>query len=766
MRFCTLLLLTVASTAFANAGGITGRSGKQTVTCSSCHAQSGQAPTVTVTGPTSLTAGVRAKYTVTLTGGPGAWGGVDIGTDSGLLSIANSTLRYYTTANELAHSDKKAFAAGSVSWDFYWLAPSTPGSNKLYVAAQSVNGDGNTSADREAITTYTVAITAANQPPTVMTAPAASPAPVVSNTTALSVRGSDDQAETGLVYTWTSMGPAAVVFSANASNAAKNTTATFTRAGAYVFTVKIADAANLFVNATLAVTVNATYTTLKVTPPSRTLALGSTQGLSAAAFDQFGQAMTNPGTVSWAATAGTITAAGLYTTPATAGGPHTITATCAGKTGTSAITVVAGTPPTVASAASATVVTNKTFTLRALGADDGGEGLLKYTWSATGPAAVTFSPNGTNAAKQATATLARSGEYVFTVTIEDRAGLNITSTVTKTIDADLTSVRVTPAAATVKPSASVQLTASPLDQFGRAMTSAQPIAWVSFGGGTVSSTGMYRAGTTLGGPFQVRATLLGKTSVSDVTIANDGVPVLIADPTATPAVVAGRTTRLRLTADDEAGEAGLTYQWESVGPAPVTFSPNGTNAAKQATAAFEQAGAYTLMATITNAAGKSTAAEVMVEVQANAERLVITPDSVVLRANGMQPFTASLADQFGDDLTWSGDVTWSTPNAGSISDTGMLRALGTPGRYVVNATAMGLRGTAQVLVDSAAPSVELESPLALAQLEGTVKLVAHVTDDGVLAAVRFYADGALLGTATAQPYELEWSTMTDRKSVV
>ena len=46
-------------------------------------------------------------------------------------------------------------------------------------------------------------------------------------------------------------------------------------------------------------------------------------------------------------------------------------------------------------------VTGNTTTLRTLGADAEGESQLTYTWATTGtpPAAVTFSDNGTNTAK-------------------------------------------------------------------------------------------------------------------------------------------------------------------------------------------------------------------------------------------------------------------------------------------------------------------------------------------------------------------------------
>src|SRR5262249_39184207 len=63
--------------------------------------------------------------------------------------------------------------------------------------------------------------------------------------------------------------------------------------------------------------------------------------------------------------------------------------------------------PTVASPASAnpSSVTGTSTNLSVLGADDGGEANLTYTWSLlSGPAPVFFSSNGSNASKNATAT--------------------------------------------------------------------------------------------------------------------------------------------------------------------------------------------------------------------------------------------------------------------------------------------------------------------------------------------------------------------------
>ncbi|MGA2060941.1 MAG: hypothetical protein ABSG67_10700, partial [Thermoguttaceae bacterium] len=98
----------------------------------------------------------------------------------------------------------------------------------------------------------------------------------------------------------------------------------------------------------------------------------------------------------------------------------------------------ANTAPTVATAASSSPSSRigpGTTNLSVLGADDGGESNLTYTWSVTGTpsAPVTFLVNGTNVSKTTTATFTRAGTYNLQVKIMDSGGLSVTSPVTVTV---------------------------------------------------------------------------------------------------------------------------------------------------------------------------------------------------------------------------------------------------------------------------------------------------------------------------------------------
>src|SRR5690242_6004415 len=81
--------------------------------------------------------------------------------------------------------------------------------------------------------------------PTLVTGPRASPNPITAATTNLSVLGDDASGESALTYTWSPLalpgGASPPTFSANGTNAAKNTIATFSQAGVYTINVAISD---------------------------------------------------------------------------------------------------------------------------------------------------------------------------------------------------------------------------------------------------------------------------------------------------------------------------------------------------------------------------------------------------------------------------------------------------------------------------------------------------------------------------------------------
>jgi alpha-L-arabinofuranosidase len=272
-------------------------------------------------------------------------------------------------------------------------------------------------------------------------------------------------------------------------------------------------------------------------------------------------------------------------------------------------------PPTVAVPASASPnpVTGKTTNLSVLGADAGGESKLTYTWAATGtpPAPVTFSANGTNAAKNTTATFGALGTYSLQVTIADPAtGLSTTSSVTVTVSPTLTSIVVTPATATVATNATGQFSATGYDQFGAVLGVQPAFNWaVTSGGGNVGTTGLFTA------PAGAGTSVV--TASSDGVSASATVTVKLAPPGAPTGLSASvRNRRVTLTWTDEAdNETGFYVQmsldgvhWKRVATLGPGAGPGTTDSVTSGTMA---SGTYYARVVAYNPAGSSAPSNVV-----------------------------------------------------------------------------------------------------------------------------------------------------------
>jgi len=102
-----------------------------------------------------------------------------------------------------------------------------------------------------------------------------------------------------------------------------------------------------------------------------------------------------------------------------------------------------GEAPTIAlpaTAASNPVIVDDSTQLNVVGADDAGEANLTYTWTVIGnpPAGVTFSSNGTNAAKNTVALFTANGTYNIAAIIRDAGGQTVISNVTVTVNSVFT----------------------------------------------------------------------------------------------------------------------------------------------------------------------------------------------------------------------------------------------------------------------------------------------------------------------------------------
>jgi beta-galactosidase len=244
------------------------------------------------------------------------------------------------------------------------------------------------------------------------------------------------------------------------------------------------------------------------------------------------------------------------------------------------------TPPTIATPASATPnpVVGTTTALSVMGADDNGEAKLVYTWATTGtpPAAVTFSSNGTNASKATTATFAAPGTYTFQVTVKDQANLTAVSATSVTVTSKITTIVVSPSASYVSISGTQQFTAVARDQFSAAMSPQPAFTWTVSGGGTISTSGLFTAGTTAGGPYAVTPTGGGATGIANVTV--------LPAPTQAPVyqIDSGSSSAVAPFSADTYGSGGTTHSVTN------TITTSGvTNAAPAAVYQTERYGAVT-----------------------------------------------------------------------------------------------------------------------------------------------------------------------------
>jgi PKD domain/Putative metal-binding motif len=357
--------------------------------------------------------------------------------------------------------------------------------------------------------------------------------------------------------------------------------------------------------------------------------------------------------------------------------PATLTANVAGAdlTGQDFAVLNANAPPTiVVRPHAAPNPVNGTFVdLTLLADDDAGELLLTYTWSSTfGPANVTFSNNGTNGAKDTRVTFTQPGAYGFLVTVADLANKTVTAQVTVLVLATTTTVSVAPSTTTVEVGADKQFVATAADQFGGVVPASSDAVWSTNGGGTISATGKLTATTP--GNFTVTAELDGKLGTSAVSVVIGPIPRITVAPAASPNPTETGSTELSVQADDDEGEAALTYTWSAVNPpALVTFSSsNGTNAGKATTATFAGLGTYNLKVDVADARGLTASGFVTVQVVSGVVSIVISPQGPV-PVGQTQQFIAKGYDAFGSEVALNG-CTWATSALGSIDANGLFSA--------------------------------------------------------------------------------------------
>jgi autotransporter-associated beta strand protein len=174
--------------------------------------------------------------------------------------------------------------------------------------------------------------------------------------------------------------------------------------------------------------------------------------------------------------------------------------------------------------------------------------------------------------------------------------------------------------------------------------------------------------------------------------------VTAAAPSVSP-VTGISTTLSALGTDQSLGETALTYTWATTGtpPAAVNFSVNGSNAAKSTAATFMKAGTYNFQVTISDPLGNSATSGVSVTVQQTPSGFSLSPASATIAIGGMQQFTAAVLDQFGNPLSPQPATTWTLLSGpGTLTNSGLYTPPYTTGSATVQAASGTYSGTATV----------------------------------------------------------------------
>lgn len=145
--------------------------------CNTCHT-GGTTPTVSLTGPTTVTASTSTEYLLTITSPVGQLsGGLNASVDVGSLTVggANSALTQITPSGggnfDVTHSGAKLGDTTEVLFSFIFDAPASAGPATLDVWGNAVNGTGTTAGDASMMASLAITVEA-GAPPLV---PATSP---------------------------------------------------------------------------------------------------------------------------------------------------------------------------------------------------------------------------------------------------------------------------------------------------------------------------------------------------------------------------------------------------------------------------------------------------------------------------------------------------------------------------------------------------------------------------------------------------------------
>ncbi|MGA2254677.1 MAG: C2 family cysteine protease [Thermoguttaceae bacterium] len=207
--------------------------------------------------------------------------------------------------------------------------------------------------------------------------------------------------------------------------------------------------------------------------------------------------------------------------------------------------------------------------------------------------------------------------------------------------------------------------------------------------------------------------------------------------------VTGTTTALSVLGSDVHGESSLVYEWtvtSAPGGGGARFSANGTNAAKNNTVTFNEAGVFGITVTIVDGTGLSVTSNVKVTVAqtltgirlyTGGTKVLVSPNTQLRVSGTSQTLTAVGVDQFGYAMAAQPSFTWAATSYPSGAKPLLTSASGLEtvtfnkiGSYGVTASASGTNGSqisalANILVASQPTTFTISQVGGAAKVLGT-----------------------------------------------
>ena len=471
-------------------------------------------------------------------------------------------------------------------------------------------------------------------------------------------------------------------------------------------------------------TPNATVSQLIITPHAVTLQLNQDQDFVAVGLSAAGD--TTPSTVSWDVTGGTITDMGAsngrhygHYHGGTCGSFKVAATSHPDRTTDTATVTVAGCVAPVAavtvSPAAPTVQVGQTAQLTATPQDANGTPLSgrAVTWASNNTAVAMVNGSGL-------VTAVATGAATITATSEGQSG---TAVVTVS-NVPVASVTVTPASASVPQGATVQLTATPRDANGTALTG-RVVTWGSNNTAVATVSGSGLVSGAGAGSATITATSEGQSGTAAITVTAPTGQLAIGD-----SVQATTSTWVRNIAqppaDPATGTPPSVIGTQSAGARGVVDSGPVLNTTPGGDGAIRY---HVLFAA---APSGWVVQDYLVKIVPTVPvaSVTVSPASVSVLQGQTVQLTATPRDANGNPLTGR-VITWQSSNSAiaSVNGSGLVSGVAAGGPVTITATSEGQSGTASITVSGVPVASVTVSPASASVPAGqTVQLSATLRD--------------------------------------